>query len=144
MSRGLNLNNPFDLEVSEEFTWEGEIRPTTDCFKVLCQFDSMADGVRAGIKDLYNQQHLHGLTTWTEIITKYAPPGENDTASYIKAMSIETGVGADDPIDLSMPSFLAKSAKAVMMQEQGCNPCTDNQIAMAVYDVLGITSTIGA
>jgi len=139
MTLGLLLNNPFNLE-SNPVVWFGEVRPSSK--PPFCQFNTLDNGLRAGIKNLYNQFHVHGLNTWREIVTKYAPPTENDTDAYLKAVCIETGVGPDDYINLSMPSFLAKSAKAFILQEQGYVPCPDNQIAAAVSTVLGINSGV--
>lgn len=141
MSRGMDLNNPFDLEVSQSFKWHGEIRPSSD--KVFCQFDTLLDGVRAGLKDLRNQQTVHGLNNWTDIITKYAPPSENDTSAYIMAMCKGTGTYPKDYINLSDPTFLALAGKCVMIQEQGYNPCTDELLTQAVNEVLGITPDEG-
>ncbi len=143
MSRGITLNNPMDLEINPHFWWHGEIRPTADPEGVLCQFDLPVNGIRAGARDLRNQQLLHGLKNWTDIITKYAPPSENDTAAYILAMCKGTGVGPQDTINLSDPTFLAISVKCVIVQEQGTNPYSDEIVAQAVDNELGIT-TMGA
>lgn len=132
MSRGFDLNNPMDLEINPHFRWNGEIRPTADPVKVLCQFVNVVDGLRAGALDLYNQQALHGLMTWREIITKYAPPSENDTEAYLAKVCDFTGVGPDDRIYLADPSFLAKAVAAVIIQEQGTNPYVSGQIEMAI------------
>ena len=139
MSRGLDCNNPMDLEVNAHFRWHGEVRPTTDPKGVLCTFNSMIAGIRAGALDLRNQQALHGLLTWQSIITKYAPPSENDTAAYIAAMCAGTGVGPDDPINLSDPSFLAKSCHLVIIQEQGKDPFFNGEVEKAISTFLPTT-----
>jgi hypothetical protein len=136
MSRGFDCNNPMDLEVNEHFCWQGEIRPTTDPSGVLCDFDTPISGLRAGALDLYNQQALHSLNTWTEVITKYAPPSENDTEAYIAAMCAGTGVGPNDQIDLSDPSFLAKACHLVIIQEQGKDPYINGEVEKAISTFL--------
>ena len=138
MSRGMDCNNPFDLELSKFFRWNGEQRPTTDPQGVLFSFDTIENGVRAGLIDLRNQQTLHNLNNWTDIITKYAPPSENDTAAYIAAVCKGTDSGPKDYINLSDPAFLALAGKCVMIQEQGYNPCTDQQVTEIVNNLLGI------
>jgi len=141
MSVGMELNNPFDLEISPSFKWNGEIRPSTK--PPFCQFDTLLDGVRAGLKDLRNQQTVHGLNNWTDIITKYAPPSENDTSAYIMATCKCTSTYPKDYINLSDPTFLALAGKCVIIQEQGYNPCTDELLTQAVNEVLGIASDEG-
>src|SRR5580698_10781314 len=116
MTRGMDLNNPFDLEYNDSFTWHGEVRPSSD--DTFCQFDTIFDGVRAGLKDLLNQQVIHGLNTWAKIINKYAPPSENDTATYIAAVCKGTNTAPDEILNLSDPSFLALAGKCVIIQEQ--------------------------
>lgn len=139
MTRGLSLNNPLNLETNSKISWLGEIKPTTDPGRVLCQFDAMDHGLRAGLKDLANQQILHGLNTWNDIITKYAPPVENDTIAYIKAMVAATGYGPNQILDLSDPVFLALAGKSVIIHEQGFNPCSDAQLAQASDQALNQT-----
>lgn len=136
MSRGIDCNNPFDLEVATDYRWIGEIRPTNDPDGVLCTFDTIEHGLRAGFLDLHNQQVLHGLSTIDTIIQKYAPPSENDTEAYKAAMVKATGTPGNEPVNLSDPSTLALWGKAVIMQEQGLFPYTDDQITQAVNQVL--------
>ena len=136
MSRGLSLNNPFDLEVSEHWTWLGEVRPTSDPEGLFCQFQSLAAGLRAGIKNLRNQQIIHRLRTVETIIEKYAPPSENNTDAYVAAVCAALDVDPEQTIDLSNPITLATFAKAVIIQEQGSNPFTDDEIQQAVASIL--------
>lgn len=140
MTLGLNLNNPFNLEINPHINWWGQIL-TRDPKGIFCTFATAANGLRAGFKNLYNQQALHHRNTWTDIISVYAPAEENDTAAYVKAVADYTGVGPTDLINLSDHTFLAKGGKAVIIHEQGCNPFTDDQINQAVVQVLGKPKT---
>lgn len=138
MTRGMDCNNPMNLETTSLFRWKGELRPTVDPEEVLCDFVSTFFGIRAGALDLYNQQILHGLKTWREIINKYAPPSENDTEAYIQAVCKATDVRADDVIDLSDPAFLVKAVHAVIHQEQGKDPFNDRDILEAISTFLDL------
>jgi hypothetical protein len=131
-----------DLEINPHFRWQGEIRPTSDPKGVLCDFNNPISGIRAGAIDLRNQQNLHGLHTWRGIITRYAPPSENDTEAYIAAMCAGTGVGPDDTIDLSDPSFLAKSCHLVIIQEQGKDPYINGEVEKAISAILPSTGDV--
>lgn len=135
MTRGLKLNNPMNIKVSNSH-WQGEIRPTADPIGVLCQFDTVLNGIRAGAKNLANQQILHGLNTWTSIITKYAPAFENNTQAYINAMVKGTGCAANTPLDLTNSDLLETSCRCVILHEQGSCPFTDDEIAQAVSEAL--------
>ena len=48
MSRGLRNNNPLNIRLSATTVWQGEIRPSQD--RSFCQFRTMAQGYRAGLK----------------------------------------------------------------------------------------------
>ncbi|EIJ1647027.1 hypothetical protein LH903_004982 [Escherichia coli] len=57
------------------------------------------------------------LNTINGIITKWAPPSENDTASYIKQVSKAMGVDANEKLDLSDPSVMAKLSSYMARHE---------------------------
>jgi hypothetical protein len=125
-----------DIEINPTLTWVGEVRPTKDPMGVLCTFSTIHFGLRAGALDLYNQQKMHGLNTWREIIYKFAPPVENDTVAYLNAMCEKTGVGPDDTIDLTDFDFLVKSTHAIIWEEQGCDPYTHGEVEAAISTFL--------
>lgn len=138
MTRGVDLNNPMNLMERPDINWLGEIKPTADPFHRLCQFSTMLDGLRAGAKNLKNQQWLHGLATWDAIIPKYAPRSENDTVAYINAMVAGTGVGADYCVDLLDAGFLSLSVGTVVRHEQGFDACSQELINQAVQEALEV------
>lgn len=119
MSKGVEFNNPFDLEISPYFRWQGETVATTGLVNRLCVFDTLEDGLRAGMKDLFNAWKLDGLTTLNKLGYHYAPPTENDSIAYVSGLVKTTGWGADDPIDLSTQVNLELCGKAFLIEEQG-------------------------
>jgi hypothetical protein len=119
MSKGVELNNPFDLMISPAFRWQGEIIATTGLVEGLCGFDTLADGLRAGFKDLLNAWKLDGLTTLSALVAHYAPPNENDTGDYLAGVCESTGWGRFDPLDLSDPERLEACGRAFLIEEQG-------------------------
>jgi hypothetical protein len=135
MTRGLDLNNPMNL-MENSINWKFQIKPTRDPQGRLAQFRSMEDGLHAGVTNLLNQQLLHGLNTWRSIITKFAPPLENDTEAYIADLCAATGCSPDDEIDLRNPQLLATASIRIIIHEQGTNPCAPEQIAETVSSVL--------
>jgi hypothetical protein len=120
--------------------WQGQIKPTSDPKHFLAQFATIEYGLRAGVKDLVNQQRIHGRRTWRTIIEEYAPSNENDTSEYIKWMCDGTGVGPDDEFDLTQSSFLSLSVSRVIRMEQGYDACTPDAINLAVNDVLSVAA----
>lgn len=117
MSLGITLNNPFDLEKTDTL-WKGEIRPGSN--PRFCQFDTMANGIRAGAIDIVHMNLLHNdLKTLEAMATHYAPPNENDTAEYINVLCDRTGYQADAPLDLSKEDEARNVALAFMDAEQG-------------------------
>ena len=92
MSRGLRNCNPGNIRQSA-VRYQGEVIPSSDpAFK---QFKTMVWGYRAMFMVLYTYQKKHGLNTLEQMIRRYAPPAENDTQGYIKAVCNWSGIGSE-------------------------------------------------
>lgn len=88
MSRGLANNNPGNIRRSK-VRYKGEVQPSRDpSFK---QFESPAWGYRAVFMLLHTYRVRHGLRTIREMISRWAPPSENHTEAYIRAVAADTG-----------------------------------------------------
>jgi len=125
MTRGYFLNNPFNIEQSN-IQWQGMVQPSSD--PVFCQFSTPLYGLRAGFIDLKSQ--LNGrFDTITKLITKYAPPSENNTAAYITAVSTDTGI---DPNATLQYADLKAVGLAIIKHEQGCMIYADDIISQAL------------
>ena len=57
------------------------------------------------------------LRTVSDIISTWAPPSENDTASYIKQVAGFVGVGENQELNLSDPNVMAKLRTAMAKHE---------------------------
>ena len=79
LPRGLRNNNPGNIRVSGDL-FRGEIRPSGD--RSFKRFETMAYGYRAMFRILSSYHRDHKLGTIRELINRWAPPGENDTAVY--------------------------------------------------------------
>lgn len=103
MTRGIRNNNPLNIRHSTD-RWEGARIEQTD--KSFVQFMSMAYGYRAAWKILesyWNHFHRTGQPyTPITIITRWAPPVENDTESYIHTVLRLTSLGGNE--NLLQPS----------------------------------------
>ena len=83
MSRGLSNRNPGNIRQSA-VRYKGEVRPSRDpAFK---QFESMPWGYRAIFVLLDTYRIRHGLDTIRGMISRWAPPSENRTEIYIRAV----------------------------------------------------------
>ncbi len=93
-------------------------------------FYTMADGVRAVGKILTSYSRAYGINTVTGIANRYAPPNENDTASYTDKLAAAVGVGPGQIIDVY--ASLPQLAQGIMYLETGYADTSDN-IAAEVY-----------
>lgn len=116
MSRGLRNRNPGNIRRSG-VRYKGEVRPSTDPqFK---QFGSMALGYRAIFVLLDTYRIRYGLDTVRTMISRWAPPSENDTAAYIDAVCRRTGLVPDRPIDTRDRATMVPLAAAISRVENG-------------------------
>ena len=77
---------------------------------------------------LRRYQTQHGLSTVRGIVSRWAPPSENNTAAYIAAVSRRTGFGADQTLNLGDPATMAKLEAAMIQQEHGRQPFSQAQL----------------
>jgi hypothetical protein len=113
-TRGERSNNPGNIRHSD-ITWLGEIS-SLDAF---ADFKSPEYGIRAIAKVLLSYQRAHGLDTVRKIISRWAPPSENDTSAYIAAVAAECCVDPDMAIDLRGPTLMGMMVKAIIRHENG-------------------------
>lgn len=116
MSRGLRNNNPGNIRHSL-VKYRGEKRSNDSAFKA---FNTMAEGYRAMFVLLYTYQKRHKLNTLREMITRYAPPEDNnDTGAYINAVSKWSLVPADVRIDTQTREIMVPIVAAMSRMENG-------------------------
>lgn len=109
----------------------------------FARFNTPEEGMRA----LANQVSLYAtgrskaagyqkLETVSQIISKWAPPKENDTNGYIKAVSAKLGVKPTDKIDTSDQNVMTALIRAIATHEGGNPQVTDDYIRSAIghYD----------
>ena len=116
MSRGLSNCNPGNIRQSN-VRYKGEVRPSRDpAFK---QFESLAWGYRAVFVLLDTYRVRHGLRTIREMISRWAPPSENHTETYIRAVSADTGIDPDEVLDTLDAAMMVPVAAAISRVENG-------------------------
>lgn len=87
----LKLNNPGNIRISSD-SFRGEVRPSAH--PSFCQFQTMADGYRAMFVIIRTYMRKYGLRTIDGIISRWAPPSENDTRAYIATVARLSGINA--------------------------------------------------
>ena len=118
LPRGIANNNPTNIRRSDT-VWAGQSPDQTD--PDFVQFVDPRHGLRAGMKTLMAYQHVHGLNTVKQIISRWAPSVENDTSAYVEDVANRCGVGPDTPLSLDDANVLARLTQAIVRHENG--PC---------------------
>ena len=126
LPRGIRNNNPLNIRRGKD-QWQGLRAQQTD--SQFCQFETLEYGWRAAFYLLTRTYyHKYRLYTIRAIISKWAPPHENLTATYIQNVSRLTGIAPDDtgiaPDDpLGIPSMQPERwmmlGVAMAIQENG-------------------------
>ena len=107
--RNIRNNNPLNIRRSKD-KWQGLDAKQND--PSFFKFESMEMGWRAAFVILTKTYyHKYRLFTIRKIISRWAPPAENDTEAYIKRVSDLTGIDPDEP--LGIPSLYPSRWMAV-------------------------------
>ena len=120
-SRGERNNNPGNLRYSVNNPWQGATGIDSAGFVIFSQPEY---GLRAMFITL-KSQILRGLNTLNLLIPTYSA---TDQAAYIANVSLWTGFGPDDILNLGNISTLAQ---AMIRMENGDMPYNQDQIAYA-------------
>jgi hypothetical protein len=126
--RGLRLNNPGNIRHNASNQWVGMAAEQPDA--AFVKFEHPAYGVRALGRVLTSYSH-RGKRTVATLINTWAPPSENNTASYVGAVTRELKVAPDDALDVRV--WLPRLAGAIIKHENGLQPYAPSDIEKWVY-----------
>lgn len=116
LSRGLRNNNPGNIRINSD-NFLGEVKPSQDsAFK---QFKTMDYGYRAIFVILTNYINKYGANTIAKIITRWAPPNENNTQAYINTVAARSGINANTLLDMNSGEELIKIVAEISFVENG-------------------------
>jgi len=114
MNRGISNCNPLNIRRVAGTTWKGQRAEQTD--RAFVQFTSLEWGIRAAFCLLRTYERKYHLTCIADIIMRWAPPSENQTAQYIRNVCRWTGLGGMQRLTESdWPALV----KAMARQETG-------------------------
>lgn len=119
LTHGVLVNNPGNIRVNPNSKWLGEVDNPGQTF---CAFSSPVFGIRAMLVLIRTYILSETLTTVEAIISRYAPPSENDTSAYIKDVCITGGFTPTTQID--NPAKQAKLVFGMILHENGFAPYT--------------------
>tara|TARA_Y100000310_G_C20438461_1_gene694881 strand:- start:386 stop:790 length:405 start_codon:yes stop_codon:yes gene_type:complete len=123
-SRGIRNNNPGNIRKTRD-AWEGlSVGNDLEFFT----FKSAKYGIRALAKVLLTYRNHYGLETIEEIISRWAPPSENDTESYINSVAARLGELPNGFIDLTKSGQMELLLRAIITHENGVQPYDDKTI----------------
>ena len=136
--RGIRNNNPGNIRWGDE--WRGLLVKAARTDKDFCQFVDLKWGIRALVIVLFNYRNKagipgvggKGIDTIREIITRWAPPNENNTEAYIAAVAKSVGVLDDEPMDLKDIFRCRFLVKAIILHENGQQPYADSQLDVGI------------
>ena len=114
--RNVRNNNPGNIRISKSNDWDGAVKGTDTEFET---FATPEMGVRAMVKTLHTYQSRYNDQTVSQIISRWAPPNENDTSGYIEFVSKSMGVDPNTPVDLKNNPALTKKLVNAMIQKEG-------------------------
>lgn len=89
-------HNPLNIRWSQKIKWLGQIGKDESNF---CKFNSLLHGVRAVFAILRTYRVRHQITKLSDIIGRWAPPIENNTAKYIADVCSMANLNPDSEID---------------------------------------------
>ena len=125
LPRGYRNNNPLNVRKNAANAWKGKVVPGTD--SAFEQFITMAYGYRCALY-LLRKYIGQGHDTIRKIITKWAPPTENNTSSYVSNVATRSGIGADTTISRTDMDSLCRIAYAMAWSENGKAPASMDDI----------------
>jgi hypothetical protein len=110
--RGIRNNNPLNL------SYVPGQQGVIDSDGRFGRYGSMQEGIAASQRQLMRYQD-QGYTTISQMVSRWAPAGENKTADYIAAVARQTGLDPNLPIDMRDPAIASKVIRAMGRQEVG-------------------------
>src|SRR5574344_165643 len=126
--RGIRNNNPLNIRIGT--SWIGLSKNQTD--PSFCQFDSMTYGLRAGLIIIRTYMKKYNLRSIHAIVSRWAPPSENDTNTYVKSVSTMMKMHALQTFNFSDRKRIVALVSAMCKVETGIS--IDTKLIETAYD----------
>ena len=116
--RGIRNNNPGNLNFAHQPGAVLEPGPNAR----FARFPTAEAGLAALRDQLCRYILKDGIDTVAGIISKWAPPSENDTAAYIRGVAHSLGTEPDTQLGQPTPRLLTGLMNAIIRFENGQSP----------------------
>lgn len=125
MNRGQRNNNPLNIRRVAGSGWKGQATLQDDSRFV--RFERVEWGLRAAFCILRTYARKYHIRCIRDIVSRWAPPSENDTGHYVENLCRWTGYGGQQCLTEAEWPLLVK---AMARQESGIT-LSDSTIARA-------------
>lgn len=119
--RGIRNNNPGNIRDGND-KWQGMSKIDAD--KSFVEFDDPTWGIRALAVTLVTYQDKHKLRSIRAIISRWAPPNENNTEAYVAAVAKACHVAPDESVNVHKYEVMCPLVEAIIRHENGQGPKT--------------------
>lgn len=127
LPRGIRNNNPLNIRHNRANAWQGRVSPQTD--PSFVQFASMSYGIRAAFIIMFNYTRQTPGLTLADLVSRWAPPTENDSHAYAHYVSNNAGIHLDAPVSSFTVGQWQDVLAAMALYENG-RPISRLDIAM--------------
>ena len=114
-TRGVRNHNPGNIERGT-VEWVGMSADQSADPRFIV-FDAPEYGIRAIARILMTYYRRHGLNTVRAIVSRWAPPSENDTGAYAAHVAKRLGVAADAAVDVMNRQILRSLVNGIIAHE---------------------------
>ena len=128
MTRGLRNCNPLNIRRVAGTSWKGQRAKQND--RSFVQFESMEYGLRAAFVLLRTYSTKYRANCIRDIISRWAPPSENDTERYIRNVCQWTGLGGNERLTEDQWPQLVRA-----MARQECGVILDEDQIQRGFDL---------
>jgi hypothetical protein len=125
--RGIRNNNPGNID-RHSVKWKGMAADQSGDPRFIV-FTAPQWGIRAIARILMGDWR-EGQNTIASLIEEWAPPTENDTVAYVKAVGKACGVDPYAPCNI--PELLPKMIPAIIQHENGVQPYSKEIIQLGI------------
>ena len=114
MTLGERNNNPLNIRKVPGTHWKGELPQSTpplggDGGGLFVRFTTLEHGIRAAYQILDTYRRKYKAVCIDDIISRWAPPSENDTEAYIRSVCTLTGFGGQERLTEAQWPALVKA-----------------------------------
>ena len=126
MSLGQRNNNPLNIRRVAGTKWIGQRDEQTD--NAFVQFRTIEFGLRAAFVLLRTYSTKYRANCIRDIVSRWAPPSENDTEQYIRNVCQWTGFGGNERLTEDQWPALVRA-----MARQECGAVIDWETIMRAF-----------